>query len=499
MADEHLTEGSDWVDQIFQVALDTKWKGGADGTANMQAQALAARTRYLKALLEGLNEGKQPLAAILTALAALPGAADKVPYFTGDDTLALTTLTAFCRTVLEATSAANFREAIGAVSAEDISQAVAALVNSSPVTLDTLAELATALGNDPNFATTITTALANKQPLDATLTALAAVVTAADKLIYATGSDTFSTTPLSAFIRTLLGNQDATAARATLGAAAIGDLVMPSGTPLWWLTPTCPTWALVRDGSAISRAAYPKLFAALCPTRSGTTATGTNVVSGLSTTTDLYVGMPVEGAGIPAGTTVSGITSGSSVNLSANATASATVPITLFYYGYGSGGSAATFGLPDDRGLFERGLDTGARGYEITTIVGNVTSGSQAVTGLASTKGLAFGQPLTGNAIPAGATVQSITSATAITISAPATATGATSITFSGGQIANERADTFRSHNHQIWGDVIQSFAGGGALPTANMTGLEAWCATELTGGAETRPRSRSYLPIIVY
>lgn len=50
MADEHLTEGSDWVEEIFQVSLDTKWKGGADGTANMQAQALAARTRFLKDL-----------------------------------------------------------------------------------------------------------------------------------------------------------------------------------------------------------------------------------------------------------------------------------------------------------------------------------------------------------------------------------------------------------------------------------------------------------------
>lgn len=40
--------------------------------------------------------------------------------------------------------------------------AVAALVNSSPATLDTLKELATALGNDANFATTITTALAGK-------------------------------------------------------------------------------------------------------------------------------------------------------------------------------------------------------------------------------------------------------------------------------------------------------------------------------------------------
>ena len=39
---------------------------------------------------------------------------------------------------------------------------IAALVNSSPATLDTLNELATALGNDPNFATTMVNALAGK-------------------------------------------------------------------------------------------------------------------------------------------------------------------------------------------------------------------------------------------------------------------------------------------------------------------------------------------------
>lgn len=43
-----------------------------------------------------------------------------------------------------------------------------------------------------------------KQPVDATLTALAGVTTAADKLIYATGSDTFSTTDLTSVARTLV-------------------------------------------------------------------------------------------------------------------------------------------------------------------------------------------------------------------------------------------------------------------------------------------------------
>lgn len=43
--------------------------------------------------------------------------------------------------------------------------AIAALVNSSPGALDTLSELAAALGNDPNFATTMLNALAAKAPL----------------------------------------------------------------------------------------------------------------------------------------------------------------------------------------------------------------------------------------------------------------------------------------------------------------------------------------------
>lgn len=54
-----------------------------------------------------------------------------------------------------------------------VKSAVAALVDSSPAALDTLNELAAALGDDPNFSTTVMNALAGKQPLDSTLTALA--------------------------------------------------------------------------------------------------------------------------------------------------------------------------------------------------------------------------------------------------------------------------------------------------------------------------------------
>lgn len=53
--------------------------------------------------------------------------------------------------------------------------AAAALIDSAPPALDTLNKLAAALGDDPNYATTISTALGNKQPLDADLTAIAAL------------------------------------------------------------------------------------------------------------------------------------------------------------------------------------------------------------------------------------------------------------------------------------------------------------------------------------
>ena len=48
---------------------------------------------------------------------------------------------------------------------QDVADQVAALVDSAPSTLDTLNELAAALGDDPNFATTITTSIAEKLPL----------------------------------------------------------------------------------------------------------------------------------------------------------------------------------------------------------------------------------------------------------------------------------------------------------------------------------------------
>ncbi|EKD4004108.1 phage tail protein [Salmonella enterica] len=100
--------------------------------------------------------------------------------------------------------------------------AIAALVDSSPDALNTLNELAAALGNDPNFATTMTNALAGKQPKDATLTALAELATSADKLPYFTGADRAALTALTSVGRAILGK---TSTQGVLDYLGLGETI----------------------------------------------------------------------------------------------------------------------------------------------------------------------------------------------------------------------------------------------------------------------------------
>lgn len=109
----NLTEVAQWEPGIYQLEESDVVQGGPDGIDNVQAKQLANRTAYLKGLVDGLGDGKQPLDATLTALAAIVTVADKLIYATAADTFATTTLTAFARTLLDDIDAATARTTLG--------------------------------------------------------------------------------------------------------------------------------------------------------------------------------------------------------------------------------------------------------------------------------------------------------------------------------------------------------------------------------------------------
>ncbi|MCM7566758.1 phage tail-collar fiber domain-containing protein [Enterobacter asburiae] len=104
-----------------------------------------------------------------------------------------------------------------------VKSAITALVGSTPAALDTLNELAAALGNDPNFATTMTNALAGKMEISKN------------------GADIADVT---AFLNNL-----------GLGAGS----ALPVGVPVPWPLATAPAGWLKCNGAAFTASQYPKL------------------------------------------------------------------------------------------------------------------------------------------------------------------------------------------------------------------------------------------------
>ncbi|WP_097494681.1 phage tail protein [Escherichia coli] len=100
--------------------------------------------------------------------------------------------------------------------------------------------------------------LANgKQAADATLTALAALATAADKLPYFTGVDRAALTALTSVGRAILGK---TSIQSVLDYLGLGEgSALPVGVPVPWPSATPPTGWLKCNGAAFSSEMYPNL------------------------------------------------------------------------------------------------------------------------------------------------------------------------------------------------------------------------------------------------
>lgn len=180
----NLPETPQWEDGVYQIEVSDPVLGGPDGISNRQAKQLASRTTYLKQKVE---KGGTDLASHTSAADPHSQYAPKAsPALTGkpsaptaaktDNSTQLAT-TAHIKSVLADYAALTSPALTGIPTTPTpaagnntqqlantafVQAALAALVASSPAALDTLKELADALGNDPNFATTMTNALAGK-------------------------------------------------------------------------------------------------------------------------------------------------------------------------------------------------------------------------------------------------------------------------------------------------------------------------------------------------
>ncbi|AOJ05143.1 hypothetical protein WS70_25860 [Burkholderia mayonis] len=193
---DKLVESSQWEEDLYQIETSDPVEGGPDGVSNKQAKQLGGRTRYLKQHVEQSQSG----------LASHIAAGDPHPQY--------------------ATKA-------------DLVQELGNLVGQAPGTLDTLNEIAQALGKDPNFATTMTNALALKAPIDSP------VFTSVAKGVTPPQFDNSTKLATTAFAQRALGNRQAissTNTNQTLTLAQCGQtLQYYSASGGVWTLPTAAT------------------------------------------------------------------------------------------------------------------------------------------------------------------------------------------------------------------------------------------------------------------
>lgn len=198
------------VNTLVQAAVSALMAGapGALDTLDELAAALGDDQNFAASVTSALA-GKQPLHAVLTQLSAMTladntviarqaGVLNLISFAALKTALALATVasTGAYADLSGTPSIPDSPDDIGAAAVvhqhtsgdvTDFNTAVdgriALVIDAAPASLDTLNELAAALGDDPNFAGTITTLIGTKQPLSAVLTQLAAIAAADNDVI----------------------------------------------------------------------------------------------------------------------------------------------------------------------------------------------------------------------------------------------------------------------------------------------------------------------------
>jgi hypothetical protein len=239
------------------------------GDASNQAVSTAISSIALSSFNDDLSY--QPLDAGLTSISGLTTAADKMIYTTASDTYAVADLTSAGRALLDDADASAQRTTLGLGTAatsdstdflastaglddlSDVAYTAGAGIDNYVLTYDhsttswgaeaaptaspasetvagvieiaTNAEATAATATDkalvPSNISSIALSSFNDdlsyQPLDAGLTSISGLTTAADKMIYTTASDTYAVADLTSAGRALLDDADASAQRTTLG------------------------------------------------------------------------------------------------------------------------------------------------------------------------------------------------------------------------------------------------------------------------------------------
>ncbi|HAG9902836.1 tail fiber protein, partial [Escherichia coli] len=308
----NLNETEKWEENIYQLETSDPVLGGADGISNRAPRQLANRTKWLKKKTE---EAAQSLAehvrsrnhpdATLTAkgftqlssatnstsetLAATPKAvkaaydlaAGKAPashthpwsQITGVPAASLT-----AKGTVQLSSATDSQSETEAATPKAVKAAYDLAAGKAPVshthpwsqitgvpaaslTAKGTVQLSSAINSTSEILAATPKAvkaaydLANgKQPADATLTALAGLATAADRLPYFTGADRAELATLTAIGRAIIAKGSI---KDVLNYLGLGEgSALPVGVPVPWPTATPPAGWLKCDGRAFTKEQY---------------------------------------------------------------------------------------------------------------------------------------------------------------------------------------------------------------------------------------------------
>lgn len=158
-----------------------------------------------------------------------------------------------------------------------------------------------------------------------------------------------------------------------------GDLV---GTIKPWAGLTAPNQYMFAYGETVSRTTFSVLFTAITSTQGIFCSSGSAILTGLTDTTNFWIGMPLEVSCVTSGQSTIISKTSTTITMAANSNVSVNTTATFFPWGNGNGSS--TFTLPDLRGLIPVGNNNmgGVASSNLTsTYFGNTNPNSEGAPG----------------------------------------------------------------------------------------------------------------------